>query len=84
MDLLSDQIQNMSICEECYTAKDLSNENEFLKNSEKKTKKLFSNVICRGFFVVKVSWCYLWSLNLGWQVTKQERYLKSLKKILQN
>ena len=74
----------MSICEECYTGKDLSNENEFLKNSEKETKKLFSNVICRGFLVVKVSWCYLWSLNLGWQVTKQERYLKSLKKILQN
>lgn len=39
----------MSICEECYTGKDLSNENEFLKNSEKETKKLFSNVICRVF-----------------------------------
>lgn len=49
MDLLSDHIQNMSICEECYTGKDLSNENEFLKNSEKETKKLFSNVICRVF-----------------------------------
>lgn len=46
IDSLSNQLQNMSIGEECCTGKDLSNENEFLKKSEKEIKELFSNVIC--------------------------------------
>ena len=79
MDLLSNQLRNVNISEDCYRGEDLSNENLFFQNAQKEIKDSFScNVTC-GFYCGKRVMAFSMELQVRPTETVARKLLHILK-----
>ena len=64
MDLLSNQLRNLNISEDCYRGEDLSDENLFFQNAQTEIKESLScNVTC-GFYCGKRAMAFSMELQV--------------------